>query len=57
MLDHLEKRIEESIEKINKGFSVEEIYNSLLSELQVNEIFYVLSHAQIRIAKNKNKLV
>ena len=57
MRDFLEKKIEESIAKIENKIPLPEIYNSLLSEVQVNEAFYVISQAQLRIAKKTGKNV
>ena len=57
MKEFLEKKIEESIAKIENKIPLSEIYNSLLSDVQVHEAFYVLTQAQIRIAKKNGKLV
>ena len=55
MKDFLEKKIEETIHKIENKIKLPEIYNSLLSEVQVNEAFFVITQAQLRIARKKEK--
>ena len=49
----MEKKIQETIEKINNGIQLSEVYNSLLTDLQHNEAFHVITQAQLLIARKK----
>ena len=53
MREYMEKKIQETIEKINNGIQLSEIYNSLLTDLQHNEAFHVITQAQLLIARKK----
>ena len=50
-----EKIILEIIDRIKDNQSVEDIYRIYSAELEANEVFYVMSQAQIRIKFPKNK--
>ena len=53
MREYMEKKIQETIEKINNGIQLSEVYNSLLTDLQHNEAFHVITQAQLLIARKK----
>ena len=53
MREYMEKKIQETVEKINNGIHLSEIYTSLLTDLQHNEAYHVITQAQLLIARKK----